>query len=202
MANQSPNLAFPTIKRVRQQTDEHCGPAVIVMLSSFINIPIKQHDIILAAEVQKSYRKRGMSIEELGKGITKLRSDIIFWYKKDATINDLDTLINIQHFPVGIEWQGAFGQYADDDDGHFSVVTAIDKRENIITLSDPFYYFAGTDRVFPIDEFISRWWDVNEVTDKEMSTTTVTKDVQSLFLITKNDYHFPEELQLKRYQNP
>jgi ABC-type bacteriocin/lantibiotic exporter with double-glycine peptidase domain len=192
MENPSPNLPFPTIKRVRQQTDYHCGPAVIVMLSSFIDILIKQHDIILSANVQQSYRERGMSIEELGKGITKLRSDIIFWYKKDATIDNLDTLINVQQFPVGI----------DDDDGHFSVVTAIDKQENIITLSDPFYYFAGTDRVFPIDEFTSRWWDVNEVADTDRSSVTVTKDVQSLFVITKNDCHFPEELQLKRYQNP
>lgn len=198
MENPLLKQTFPTIKRIRQQTDYHCGPAVIVMLTSFLETPIKQHDIIIAANVQKTYRKRGMTISELAKGLHVLCPTLTFWYKNEATIDDLDILINTYRYPIGIEWQGAFGQYADEDSGHYSVVTAIDKKENIVTLSDPFYYFAGTDRVFPIDEFQSRWWDINEVTDAELSTTTVTKDVQTLFLITKNDIQFPEELQLKK----
>jgi hypothetical protein len=114
-------------------------------------------------------------------------------------IDDLDTIINTLRIPIGIEWQGSFGQYADDDNGHYSVVTAIDRKENSITLSDPFYYFAGTDRVFPIDEFLSRWWDVNEITQTDKSVVNVIKDTQPLFLITKNDYRFPEEMQLNRF---
>jgi ABC-type bacteriocin/lantibiotic exporter with double-glycine peptidase domain len=78
MVNPSPNQAFPTIKRVRQQTDYHCGPAVVVMLASFLDIHIKQHDIVIAANVQKSFRKRGMTIDELGKGVTVLSPNLAF----------------------------------------------------------------------------------------------------------------------------
>jgi ABC-type bacteriocin/lantibiotic exporter with double-glycine peptidase domain len=199
MENPSPNPAFPKIKRIRQQTDYHCGPAVVVMLASYVDTKIRQHDVIIAANVQKSYRQRGMTISELGKGLKFLCPDLTFWYKNEANIDDLDSLINTHHFPVGIEWQGAFGQYADEDSGHYSVVTAIDRKENIITLSDPFYYFAGTDRIFPIDEFISRWWDNNEVVNPDVPTAILTKDIQSLFLVTKKDHQFPEELHLLAY---
>jgi hypothetical protein len=201
MENPSPNKSFPTIKRVRQRTDYHCGPAVVVMLASYVKAKVNQHAIVIAAHVEESYRTRGMTIGELGKGFTSLCPNFAFWYKTEATIDDLDMLINTLHYPVGVEWQGAFEQYADEDNGHYSVITAIDKKDNIITLSDPFYYFAGTDRMFPIDEFLSRWWDVNEVMDREMSTTTVTKDVQPLFLITKNDVQFPQDLQLKKFEH-
>ena len=169
------------------------------MLASYVDTKIKQHDIIIAANVQKSYRERGMTIGELGKGLRFLCPDLTFWYKNEASVADLDTLINTHQIPVGIEWQGAFGQYADEDSGHYSVVTAIDLKENTIALSDPFYYFAGTDRVFPIDEFISRWWDENEVIEPDVPAGTIEKDIQPLFLITKIDHQFSEDLHLLKY---
>jgi hypothetical protein len=193
------NIAFPSLKRVRQKSDYHCGPAVVTMLASYIHVPIKQHDIVLSAHVLDSYKQRGMTIEELATGFSRLHPEKAFWYKEKATIDDLDLLIHTYLYPVGVEWQGAFGQYADEDNGHYSVITDIDKTTNTITLSDPFYYFAGTDRVFPIDEFVSRWWDINEIENKQNGTTIVQNDMQMLFCITDAETIFEPRLGLKRY---
>jgi hypothetical protein len=190
---------FPTIKRVRQRSDSHCGPAVIVMLASYAGASVKQHDVVLAAQAKETYRTRGMTVFELAKGLTVLHPELSFWYKPESTIDDLDILINKFGYPVGVEWQGAFGQYADEDNGHYSMITAVNKQTNTIVLSDPFYYFAGVDRTFPIDEFIERWWDINEVNDKESQTPKIEKDTHMIFLVTPSDYEFPSELGIKRY---
>jgi hypothetical protein len=189
MGKQLPNQNFPNLIRVRQRSDFHCGPAVVVMLASYLGIEIKQHDIVVAAQAVKSYRIRGMTVEELATGLITLHEELVFWYKNEASIADLNKLVNIHKYPVGIEWQGVFGQYADEDNGHYSVVTAINRNENNILLSDPFYFFAGRDRTFPIDEFDSRWWDINEG----------VKDTRTLFMVTSDNYTFPPDLNLKRF---
>jgi hypothetical protein len=198
MAKTLANQGFPTIKRIRQITDNHCGPAVVVMLASYIGIFVKQNDIVKAANVRESLDKRGMTVPEIGRGITSLRPECVFWSKSEATINDIDLLINKYNYPVGVEWQGAFGEYADEDNGHYSVVTSINIETNTIILSDPFYYFAGTDRSFPIDEFVTRWWDVNEISSTS-GEIVFQKDIKTLFLVTTNIYEFPPELNLIKF---
>lgn len=199
MEKSSLNHGFPGIRRIRQRTDYHCGPAVAVMMASHVGISLRQHDIVLAAGAEGTYRKRGMTVPEIATGVTSLAPEAVFAYKTESSIQDLDTLVNTLGFPVGVEWQGAFGQYADEDNGHYSMVTEVDRVENRIVLSDPFYYFAGTDRTFPMDEFMSRWWDVNEIPDVSGNAVVAVHDIRMLFVIARTGYRFPETLGLRTF---
>lgn len=188
--------------RIRQRSDSHCGPAVVVMLASYLGIPLKQHSIVLAAHAEKKYIKNGMTVSELCRGVLNLRNDISFWTKKDSSIAELDLIINRYKFPVGVEWQGEFGEYADEDNGHYSVATYLDIPSDTIMLSDPFYYFAFTDRTFRIGEFDRRWWDVNDITDYEGSVLNRETDTRTLFVMTPGIFMFPEAMGLRKTETP
>jgi hypothetical protein len=199
MQNSSPNIAFPTIHRIKQLTDYHCGPAVLVMLASYIGITINQNDIIKAAKVEKSYKKRGMTVPELGRGLLILHPyDIAFWYKNESTFEDIQTILYKEHYPVGIEWQGSFGEYSDDDNGHYSMCSAIDLIKRTITIADPFEYFAGIDRIFSLEEFNNRWWDINEHID-EYGIKKMIQDNNTIFIVTDDKHIFPSSLNLHKY---
>jgi hypothetical protein len=198
MAKKSNNHNFPTLHRVRQLTDDHCGPAVVEIMASYIGINVDQDAIVLAAGAKQSIKKRVMTMAEIGTGFIKLFPECTFWFKHKATVHDLDKLVNQFHYPIGVEWQGDFGKYAYKDDGHYCVITAIDITQNIIVLSDPFYYFSGKDRTFQLDNFIGRWWDINDIIDPITLTVTPVKDTRLLFFLTKKEQIFPQELHLHR----
>jgi hypothetical protein len=164
------------------------------MLTQYAGGTVSQHGIVKAAGTELSYKKRGMTVAELATGLLKLKADLNFYYKARATINDLDFLINILQIPVGVEWQGEFGVYADEDNGHYSVMTSISRETNLLTLADPFSEFAGKDRVFTIDQFRKRWWDINETADGKEK-----KDERMLFLVARPEITLPKTLGLKRF---
>lgn len=199
MANSSLNRGFPTMRRIQQRTDYHCGPAVISMLASYLNVTIKQHDIVVAADANTALIKRGMTVRELALGLHKINPELILWYKNGSTIKDIIFLIDEFKYPVGVEWQGVFGKYSDEDNGHYSIITYVNKIKNILALSDPFFNSSHKDRIFTIDGFLERWWDINKITNQDSDVIRVENDKHMLFIVTHKGISVPDKLKLKKY---
>ena len=195
------NKYFPGLKRVRQKTDSYCGPAVIEMLASFIGVYVNQNKLVKICGFEKKIKKLGINIRDLAKAVKIMVPEGTFWFKENATAKNLDELVNTYKIPVGIEWQGVFRDSTDKnfpDDGHYSIVTYVNRGENKILISDPFRGFAKVDREFKLDFFKRRWWDTNEVRDPKTKKEMVVKDHHMMFIITPKEVTFPEELGMKR----
>lgn len=192
------NPYFSDLKRVRQKTSAHCAPAVMQMLLSFVEVEVDQEKIVDSAAVRRKLTIHGMTIPEMKTAVEKLAAKKQFWFKSDASIFDLDKIINFHKYPVGVEWQGVFYEDADEDDGHYSVITHIDIPFNIITLSDPYRRFAGTDRTFSILEFENRWWDDNEIVDPFTGKKAIIHDQHMMFIVTPKSERFPLDFDMRR----
>lgn len=191
---------FPKLKRARQRTDSHCGPAVIQMLASFVGVRISQLRVVQIVKAEKRIKEHGTIIADFSKATKKLVPNSIFWYKEKSTISDLDKIVNKYKYPVGVEWQGVFRKDTDKnfpDDGHYSVVVHVNKGKNKIFIADPFRDFWNLDREFEIDFFKKRWWDFNEIKMPKLKKLKVVKDVRMMFLITPKDATFPKTLGMK-----
>jgi hypothetical protein len=189
------------MKRVKQITIYHCGPAVLEMLVSVYGIDIDQRRFVMAAGVDnKRLKTHGMLIGELGTAINRLLPNMRFWYKYNSNINDLVHLSRVRDIPVGIEWQGVFLEDADEDDGHYSIVTDVNLKGNLVQISDPYYMFAGKDRSFTIDYFLGRWWDSNDIEDPLTNSIRKVEDYQSCFVILPDGLNYPLELGMKIYE--
>jgi ABC-type bacteriocin/lantibiotic exporter with double-glycine peptidase domain len=190
------NAYFPTMRRIKQKTNAHCGPAVLEMLHSYLGHTIGQHRFVSAASAKHKLKRHGMTIPDLLVATETLAPTTQFWYKPDATIADIETLVIEHKQPVGVEWQGVFGKFSDGDDGHYSIVTHIDSKKDVIVLSDPYRRFAGHDRTFTVTEFEKRWWDFNVVMDFEKSKKKIVKDHHVLFIVTDKTATFPKKLKM------
>ena len=185
------NPYFPGLKRIRQISGYHCGPAVLSMLLSHCGSEINQEALVEAAEIRHKLEAYGMTIDEMGKAVANIAPQLQFWYKESATLEDIDSIVKLHGYPVGVEWQGVFYEDEDDDNGHYSVVTHVDTANKIIMLSDPYDRFAGTDRSFHIDEFLGRWWDENEVYDPAVGERRIVRDERMMFVVTPKSEDFP-----------
>lgn len=192
--NESPKQYFPSMRRVKQISVDHCGPAVVAMLLSHLGIKVWQRDVVRATGEDKEIKSYGMTVAELAHAVRVVATTVQFWYKDHAGIEDIRTLLENHQQPVGVEWQGIFGKYSDGDDGHYAVVTHIDEDKKSMLIADPYKPFAGVDRQIPIDKFYPRWWDENEVKDPQSGEKKKIKDVRLLFIVTKKDEKFPERL--------
>ncbi len=183
MAKTSAKIYFPSLQRVTQIDNSHCGPAVLQMLYSNLGISVRQMDIPEAAGVEDKIYENGMSLTDMARAVESLLDGFDFWYKNNATMSDIDILLS-RHFPVGVEWRGDFLEYSDGDYGHYSIVTHIDYKNKKIYLVDPYKPFSGEDRIFDIKWFENLWWDTNEVVDKNTGNTITVLDHRSCFVIT------------------
>lgn len=188
------------MRRVKQQTLSHCGPAVAVMLASFYGIDLRQNAIVEAVHAESKLRRYGMTVQQLGEAISLLAPQFRFYMKEHASIDDLDYLVNQLLIPVGVEWQGVFGWDADDDNGHYSVVTRLNRLTNTISLSDPYFNDRGIDRKFPIDEFENRWWDENALFLPGSKKPAYVKDTRMLFFVSIPSVEFPPERKFIPYR--
>ncbi len=199
------------MKRVRQETMYYCGPAVLQMLLNFKAVDRSQRSLVDAAEIHHKIAQYGMYIDELAKAVERSAPEYQFWHKHYSTIDELSRLVNEFNYPVGVAWQGVFdydddddeeeeeeGQGDDDDPGHYSVVTHISKQENVVQLSDPFKYYAGTDRKFTVLEFERRWWDINDAIDPVTGKKYQQDDYHTMFIITRKSEDFPAALGMVR----
>lgn len=188
------------MRRVRQASSSHCGPAALEMLASFCGFKISQKQFEAALGVGRHFYTHGMTIDQMGKVTEKLLPPHLhFWYKHESSMEELEQLVEQEQQPVGIEWQGVFEEEADDDDGHYSVVTHLNLEEDLIVIADPYGRYAGNDRIFRAQFFQQRWWDTNEVFDPRIGRQCRVRDLHSLFVIAPDSLTFPQRYSLTRY---
>jgi hypothetical protein len=184
---------FPKMKRAKQVTSSHCGPAVVEALFSFLGVSVSQASIVKSIRADKKIKRVGLNVDDLALSVKKLgKGKFTFWKKAGSTITNLSVLVNKYQYPVGVEWQGVFYEYADGDNGHYCVVTRVNKEGGYLRLADPFYKFVGVDRKFTLKDFEKRWWDVNVIGKKTV------KDKKMMFIITPKGTTWPRKLGMKR----
>jgi hypothetical protein len=121
---------------------------------------LKMTDIILDAG--------GMRVDELGAAVAALYPDGEFMLlaKYHATVDDIAYVVEHLRLPVGVEWQGRFPapDGSSFDQGHYSVITAVDMDRGLLYMADPenknLLTKNGTLR---IDTFEGRWWEIDFV---------------------------------------
>lgn len=190
------------LTRSTQITESHCGPAVVQMLLSNLNIKASQRRIAVAAGVVKRIRKYGVRIDQIVKALDKLNVNAVLWYKKKSSIEDIIRL-NELNYPVGIEWQGMFYEKEEEEEpgydyGHYSIVTRVDRIKKELIMVDPYKDFAHQDRIMDIEKFKKRWRDENEIRDTKSGRKRIVRDDQLLFIITNKGDTKPKDLGLKR----
>ncbi|PIS16120.1 hypothetical protein COT62_00010 [Candidatus Roizmanbacteria bacterium CG09_land_8_20_14_0_10_41_9] len=189
------------IRRVPQISDDHCGPAVLQMLLDNLGIEISQEKIAEAAGVLETIKIYGTRIDQLGSALKKLAPQVRLWYKKDSTLDNIRILLREHAYPVGVEWQGIFEREEEEDDetdyGHYSMITHIDDERKALIIVDPYRDFVSQDRIISISQFLKRWWDTNEITDRITGKKHYQEDNKLLFIVTPRDVSFPRELQMQ-----
>ncbi len=177
--------SFPHLKRIKQVTSSYCGPAVLVSLFSFLGVRTSQGRIVRSLRAENKIKDTGLVIKDLARAARIVgKGKFTFWKKEGAGIGDLDKIINKYKFPVGVEWQGVFYEDEEGDNGHYCVVTEVNKAKGYLKLADPYKRFAGLDRKFRISDFEKRWWDENGL----------VYDRKLMFLITSKKETFPRSL--------
>jgi hypothetical protein len=190
------------MKRIAQITDSHCGPAVIQMLLSNVDVSATQEDIALAAGVNDVIEMHGTRVDQLANAVKTLAPDMQFWYKDHATLDDVKTLVGQYGYPVGVEWQGVFEDEGEEDPepdyGHYSVITYVDPEKAVLVIVDPYRDYVEQDRVFALKEFDERWFDFNMVPNAKTGKERLVKDDHMLFIVTPKAALFPAEMGLKK----
>jgi len=190
---------FPTLKRIKQATSSYCGPAVLVSLFSFLGVRASQSRIVRSLRAENKIKDMGLVIRDLARAVRIVgKGKLTFWKKEGATIGDLDKIINKHKFPVGIEWQGVFYEDEEGDNGHYGIITQVNKEKGYLKVSDPYKKFAGADRKFRISDFEKRWWDSNEIAIPYSKIKKLVYDRKLMFLITPKKETFPRSLGMIR----
>lgn len=192
--------------RFAQISESHCGPAVTQMLLSHMGVEVSQEAVVEMGEATTSIVANGMSIDQFALAVTRLAPHLRLWYKENSTLKQLGTLVLNYNYPVGVEWQGVFGDgdstdengIPDEDNGHYSVVVDIDFLNRRIMLADPYGEFIKQARSFEFKEFEERWWDFNDITDSNTGKTHRKYDYQMMFLVTSVADVFPIDMGMKR----
>lgn len=198
----------PTIKlpQVKQLTGSHCGPATLELLYSYLNRKISQEDVVKAVKLQTRIKEDGTRPRELARAVKRLTPKYQFWFKNQASPEDLDLLINKYHYPVGINWQGLFYDSVEEearlnprgDHGHYSVVVKINLPKDEIQIVDPYPEYAAKPRKFSLSWFISRWWDEVEDKDPKTGKFEITRTDQLLFVVVPKTKTIDPQLGLMR----
>lgn len=192
------------LKRVRQISEHHCGPAVIQMLLGNLGIEVSQADITQAAGAQSTITTHGTRVDQLALAVHALAPQAKLWYKDHADISDIISLLDNYHYPVGVEWQGLFSdnlqeEEEDGDYGHYSVISRVDQDHQAVIIVDPYKDYVNQDRILTVAIFEKRWWDFNEVKDPVTGKKSYQKDDRLFFIVTLADQVFPQELGLSSF---
>lgn len=192
---------FSRLRRIEQITENHCGPAVIQMLLENIGVMVTQEEITEAAGATHTIETHGTRVDQLAKAVQELAPIAKLWYKEKASPDDLEYVLTEGKFPAGVEWQGLFDDMDDDDDdyGHYSIISHIDKVKDEIIVVDPYKDFVEQSRIVKMSVFLDRWWDFNEVKDPLTGEKTFKKDEQLFFVVVPLSVVFPVELRMQSY---
>jgi ABC-type bacteriocin/lantibiotic exporter with double-glycine peptidase domain len=202
MSNPLPDpKKFNRLRRIQQITENHCGPAVIQMLLENIGVDATQEEITEAAGATRTIETHGTRVDQLAKAVQQIAPIAKLWYKEKASPDNLEYVLDICKFPVGVEWQGLFDDMDDDDEdyGHYSIISHIDKVKDEIIIVDPYKDFVDQNRIVKMSLFLNRWWDYNEVKDPQTGEKSFKKDEQLFFVVTPLSVTFPDDLGMQAY---
>jgi len=130
-----------------RQTPGLCGPASLKMVMDYYGVSVSEKEI---ARVSGATKEKGTSI----KGLIKAARHFGFKtsLKKNSSLKDLEYFVKTK-IPVIVDW-------FDEDDGHYSIVVDIDKKN--VVLMDPalrkILIFIRR-KVFPREIFLRVWFD-------------------------------------------
>lgn len=194
---------FPGMARVKEISNYACGPATLVMLLSFVGVKASQTGITRSIRATQKIKRYGIDINDLAKAVRIAgKKKVSFWRKQKANVSDLKLVIEKYKFPAGVEWQGEFYENTDEDNGHYCVVTKVDKKAGTLRLADPYFnsyfHYGNIDRKFKIPEFVKKWWDTNEVRVAGTSKMRTMKDVRVMFVVTPKGVSWPKKLGMVR----
>lgn len=202
-----PRLLRPSIpiSIVPQQTESHCGPAVLQMVLSHLKKYVSQDQIVTAARARSRIKRHGTRPQHLARALSILAPGYAFWFKQNATVADLTTLVHTYQWPVVVNWQGLFYESDKDepkhvphgDFGHYSVVVGIDEKKDTIVLADPYPDYVRAPRAFSLQWFVKRWWDISSETDKRTGKKDVIKTRRFIFLVSPKEAEFPRSLHMQ-----
>jgi len=175
------------------------------MLLDFYGIKVTQENIIQAAEAETTIEKDGIRLDQLSTALERVAPGYALLYKEDATIKDIETLIQDYRMPVVVNWQGLFYPSLEEENlggelshGHYSLVTDIDVANDTVTIVDPYAEFIRRDRVFPIGWFKSRWWDTSEKKDSQLNKDISYYTSRLIFVVAPVSVVFPHGMQLQK----
>jgi ABC-type bacteriocin/lantibiotic exporter with double-glycine peptidase domain len=195
--------AIIQLPRVTQKTDSYCGPAVLEMLYAHQGKTFSQDEVVTAARLGKSIQKKGSRPRQLANAVKKLTPNLQYWFKQEATIDDLHTLVNEYHLPVGINWQGLFYDKVEDepqssrsDKGHYSVVVGINRKKDQIVIQDPYRFYSAQNRVFSLSWFVTRWMDRVREKNQRTGKFETTRTKHFLFILAPKTAKLAKELNL------
>ncbi|HCQ31632.1 TPA: hypothetical protein DIU27_04610 [Candidatus Collierbacteria bacterium] len=207
-----------TLSRARQETGSYCGPAVMQMLVSSLGLSMDQETLIDACKARKTVMREGIPLNDLSKGLQEMYPELDVWWKSEATIEDIQNLLDNGYF-VGVDWQGIFSgdEYGDDEvnkwgdfwnkiigapevkgeQGHYCVALEVNKKKGYLRFADPYGHYAGKDRFVALWEFEERWWD-DRIGKDEKGKKTYVLESKLMFLVTKKGDEFPKSLGMMR----
>src|SRR5262245_33292778 len=116
--HQSDPRKFDRLRWIEQITENHCGPAVTQMLLENIEVQTSQEEITEAAGATATIATHGTRVDQLAKAVHELAPNARLWYKENGSLEDLEYVLEVCKFPVGVEWQGLFGDVEEDDDDY------------------------------------------------------------------------------------
>jgi hypothetical protein len=171
------------------------------MLLENIGITAAQEEITEAAGATLTIATHGTRVDQLAKAVQQLAPIAKLWFKEKASVQDLEYVLDVCKFPVGVEWQGLFDDMDDDDDdyGHYSIIAHIDQAKDEVIIVDPYKDFVDQSRIVRMSTFLNRWWDFNEVKDFDTGEKTFKKDEQLFFVVAPLSVTFPAELGMQSY---
>jgi hypothetical protein len=171
------------------------------MLLENIEVNVTQEDITEAAGATQTIETHGTRVDQLAKAVHQLAPAARLWYKEKATPEDLEYVLDVCKFPVGVEWQGLFDDEDDDDEdyGHYSIISHIDKVKDELIVVDPYKDFVDQSRIVRMSVFLNRWWDFNEVKDPQTGKKEFKKDERLFFVVTPLAISFPAELGMQYF---
>ena len=192
---------FSRLRIIQQITENHCGPAVIQMLLENIGVNVTQEEITEAAGATHTIESHGTRVDQLAKAVHHFAPDARLWYKEKASVDDLEYVLDECKFPVAVEWQGLFDDEDEDDEdcGHYSIISHIDKIKDELIVVDPYKDFVDQSRIIKMSLFLNRWWDFNEVKDPETGEKVFKKDEQLFFVVAPRTVTFPDALGMQYF---
>ena len=144
-ANYSTKVEVEGINLVKQHVS--CGYASIEMISEYYGNKVTEDDIDAKNGAISTSSSKGF-LNEINKSIASKDFKMGTYLKNDMMLKDIYNSLK-EGNPVVIEWAA---KYENEWTLHFSVVTALDLKNDNITIYNPYGYIEN----ITIDEFVNR----------------------------------------------